>query len=49
MEDFKKLDELIDMMAQRDYLIKKRKVIAETLTSLSQEEIRLQSQSTSYN
>ena len=45
MEDFKKLDELIDMMAQRDYLIKKRKVIAETLTSLSQEEIRLQSQS----
>lgn len=45
MEDFKKLDELADMMAQRDYLIKKRKVIAETLTSLSQEEIRLQSQS----
>ena len=45
MEDFKKLDELADMMAQRDYLVKKRKVIAETLTSLSQEEIRLQSQS----
>lgn len=44
MQDFSKLDALAKEMAQRDYLIKKRKRLAEALNALSQEEIRLQSQ-----
>ena len=44
MQDFNKLDTLSKEMAQRDYLIKKRKRLAEELNALSQEEIRLQSQ-----
>jgi hypothetical protein len=44
MQDFNKLDALAKEMAQRDYLIKKRKRLAEELNNLSQEEIRLQSQ-----
>ena len=44
MDDFKRLDELAKEMAQRDYLIKKRKQIAEALNALTHEEIRLQSQ-----
>ncbi|MDH8679426.1 hypothetical protein QE109_14805 [Fusibacter bizertensis] len=44
MQDFDKLDDLAKEMAQRDYLIKKRKHLAEELNQLSQEEIRLQSQ-----
>jgi len=45
MQDFKRLDELAQKMAQRDYLIKKRKKLAEALTVLSQDEIRFQSES----
>jgi len=44
MQDFTKLDALAKEIAQRDYLIKKRKRLAEALNALSQEEIRLQSQ-----
>lgn len=44
MQDFRRLDELAKEMAQRDYLVKKRKHIAEELNALSQEEIRLSSQ-----
>ena len=45
MQDFNRLDELAGKMAQRDYLIKKRKKLAEELAALSQDEIRFQSQS----
>lgn len=45
MQDFKRLDELAGKIAQRDYLIKKRKKLAEELATMSQDEIRLQSQS----
>ncbi len=44
MQDFNALDTLAKEMAQRDYLIKKRKRLATALNLLSQEEIRLQSQ-----
>lgn len=44
MQDFRRLDELAKEMAQRDYLVKKRKQIASALNAMSQEEIRLQSQ-----
>lgn len=44
MQDFRRLDELAKEMAQRDYLVKKRKQIAAALNAMSQEEIRLQSQ-----
>ncbi|GAB6108740.1 hypothetical protein [Fusibacter bizertensis] len=44
MYEFNKLDDLAKEMAQRDYLIRKRKHIAEELNQLSLEEIRLQSQ-----
>lgn len=43
MRDFSNLDDIAKQMAQRDYLIKKRKQLVQSLTSLSQEEIRLQS------
>ena|GEM_PF-3933286 len=44
MQDFDKLDAIAKEMAQRDYLIKKRKRLAEALNVCSLEEIRLQSQ-----
>jgi len=44
MQDFDKLDALAKEMAQRDYLLKKRKRLAEALNIRSLEEIRLQSQ-----
>lgn len=44
MQEFIRLDDLAKEMAQRDYLIRKRKHIAEELNQLSLEEIRLQSQ-----
>lgn len=43
MRDFSNLDDIAKQMAQRDYLIKKRKQLVVSLTALSQEEIRLQS------
>lgn len=44
MRDFSNLDDIAKQMAQRDYLIKKRKQLVVSLTALSQEEIRLQSE-----
>lgn len=44
MQDFSNLDDIAKQMAQRDYLIKKRKQLVVSLTALSQEEIRLQSE-----
>ena len=44
MRDFSNLDVIAKQMAQRDYLIKKRKQLVVSLTALSQEEIRLQSE-----
>jgi len=44
MHDFERLDELAKLMAQKEVLTKKRKRIAEELSTLSHEEIRLQSE-----
>lgn len=43
MEDFSRLDELSKIMANRAYMINKRKKLVDELAKLSQEEIRLQS------